>query len=121
MQRLLAAAESDGITLRVLSGHRSYEYQTSLYERALDKYGSDQRWVARPGESEHQLGSAADFADAAMEHVLEQSFGDTAEGRWLRDNAEQFEFRITYTTESAAILGIEPEPWHIRFTGELSP
>lgn len=119
LERMLEAANDEGVQLRVISGYRSFEYQTKLYERAIEIHGESQRWVAFPGESEHQLGSAADLADVAMQHVLEQSFGTTPEGRWVRDNAERFGFRITYTAETAAQLGIEPEPWHVRYLGNL--
>lgn len=111
---LLAAAESEGNPLRVVSGYRSYAYQERLYRSAQDRHGSGQRWVARPGESEHQLGEAVDLADAAMAHVLEASFGDTPEGVWLRQNVRRFGFRITYSQESEEATGIRAEPWHIR-------
>lgn len=114
---MVQAAEEDGLTLRVVSGYRSFGYQKRLYERARTRHGPDQRWVAAPGESEHQLGTAVDLADGALRHVLDPSFATCAEGRWVEAHAVAFGFVITYTEESAAASGILPEPWHVRYLG----
>ncbi len=50
--------------LRVSSGYRSVERQQQLWEEALAKYGSPEearRWVAPPGNSQHNHGNAADL------------------------------------------------------------
>jgi D-alanyl-D-alanine carboxypeptidase len=73
--------------------------------------------VARPGESEHQLGTTVDLADGRLQYVLVEEFGDTPEGRWLVDHCHRFGFRLTYTPATAEALGIRPEPWHVRFLG----
>ena len=115
---LADSARADGVELRVVSGYRSWAYQARLFERAVDEHGADQRWVARPGQSEHQLGTAVDFADAALQHVTEQSFGLTPEGRWLRENGRRFGFVLSFTVENEAETGIRPEPWHLRYVGD---
>ncbi len=112
---LIDAGRTEGVHLVVVSAYRSYEYQQRLFDRAVDKHGPDQQWVAMPGTSEHQLGTTADLADAAMEHVLEQSFGETPEGQWLKQNVTRFGFRISFTPETEAATGIRPEPWHVRY------
>jgi D-alanyl-D-alanine carboxypeptidase len=117
LRELLAAAERDGVLLRVISAYRSFEYQAQLYERAVRKHGPDQRWVAAPGTSEHQLGTAVDVADAALEHVLVPSFAGTPEGIWLQENALRFGFVVSYTEQNEARTGMRPEPWHVRFLG----
>ena len=48
---------------RVTSAFRSHEKQKVLYAEALKKYGSEQearRWVAKPGNSKHEKGTALD-------------------------------------------------------------
>jgi hypothetical protein len=50
--------------LRVSSGYRSVERQQQLWEEAIAKYGSPEearRWVAPPGNSQHNHGNAADL------------------------------------------------------------
>ncbi|NNM32432.1 MAG: hypothetical protein HKO53_05175, partial [Gemmatimonadetes bacterium] len=51
------------------------------------------------------------------EHVVEASFADTPEGRWVAKRAREFGFRITYTDSTVADTGILPEPWHLRYLG----
>jgi hypothetical protein len=87
----------------------------SLREMADAALRDGQRWVAAPGTSEHQLGTTVDFCDAAMLHVLEPGFADTAEGRWLSENAAHFGWVCSYTAENEALSGYRPEPWHYRF------
>jgi LAS superfamily LD-carboxypeptidase LdcB len=115
LQEMADAALRDGVHLRVTSAYRSWDRQNELYANAVRKHGADQRWVAAPGTSEHQLGTTVDFCDAAMHHVLEPGFADTAEGRWLKENAAHFGWVCSYTAENEALSGYRPEPWHYRF------
>ena len=114
LTRLVEAARADGVELRVVSAYRSYRRQAALYERAIGRHGPDQQWVAAPGTSAHQLGTTVDFADAAMAHVVEQSFAATDEARWLEANARRFGFVRSYTEENVPWSGYRPEPWHYR-------
>jgi D-alanyl-D-alanine carboxypeptidase len=120
LERLLEAARQDGIELRIISAYRSFGRQKRLYERAIERHGPDQRWVAAPGTSEHQLGTTVDFADAALAHAVEPSFGDTPEGRWLARHAEDFGFVQSYTEANQDRTGYRPEPWHYRHRPELA-
>ena len=63
IQKMIAAAHKDGITLWVRSGFRSYDIQTSLYNTyvAEDGKSAASRYSARPGHSEHQTGLAFDL------------------------------------------------------------
>ena len=119
LERLLAAAAADGIQLWIVSGYRSFQRQQRLHDRAIERHGADQRWVAAPGTSEHQLGTTVDFADAALRHAVEPSFGDTPEGRWLSAHAETHGFVRSYTEANADRTGYRPEPWHYRYRPEL--
>lgn len=121
LEQMLEAAAAEGIGLRVISAYRSHAYQTRLHRQAVERHGPDQKWVARPGESEHQLGTTVDLADAALAHVLEQSFGTTPEGQWVARRGPQFGFVVTYTDSSVADTGILPEPWHVRYLGVPLP
>ncbi len=109
LQRLLSAAERDGIRLQVVSGYRDYAHQVRLYRQAVSRYGASQRMVAKPGRSEHHMGNTIDFADGSGRHVLRQSFGSTPEGRWLREHGPKHGWHLT----------VRYEPWHARYFGSV--
>jgi LAS superfamily LD-carboxypeptidase LdcB len=113
--RMVDAAKQDGVELRVVSAYRSYARQKVLYERAQNRYGEAQRWVAAPGTSEHQLGTTVDFADASLKHAVDPSFAQTQEGRWLKAHAQDFGFDLSYPPETAESKGYHPEAWHYRY------
>jgi LAS superfamily LD-carboxypeptidase LdcB len=115
LSAMAASARGDGVHLRVTSAYRSWQRQQQLWLRAQKKHGDDQRWVAAPGTSEHQLGTTVDFCDAAMKEVTEPGFADTAEGRWLSTNAGRFGWVRTYTEANEQFTGYRPEAWHYRF------
>ena len=111
---LVAAAAADGIQIFLLSGYRSYELQTSLYNRyvARDGQAAADTYSARPGHSEHQTGLALDV------NSISYAFADTAEGKWLAENAHLYGFIIRYGKEKQDITGYAYEPWHIRYLGK---
>ncbi|MCC7392369.1 M15 family metallopeptidase [Candidatus Sumerlaeota bacterium] len=117
---MIDAAARDSIILRVNSAYRSGEYQRGLFMQACAKNGCAQRYSARPGHSEHQLGVAVDICDAAQKHAFEHSFQDTPEGEWLTANAARFGFRRSYTDDNTAETGYISEPWHWRYWGTES-
>ncbi len=117
-ERMLTAAEQAGVRLRVASAFRNADKQRTLYLNKIRRAGLNQKLVAKPGHSEHQLGTVVDLCGANRKAVLVAEFGQTPEGRWLRENAGRFGFRQSYTVENAAQTGYEPEPWHFRYMGQ---
>ena len=111
---LVAAAAADGIEIFLLSGFRSYETQTGLYNRyvARDGQAAADTYSARPGHSEHQTGLALDV------NSISYSFADTAEGQWLAANAHKYGFIIRYGKDKQSVTGYAYEPWHIRYLGK---
>ncbi len=114
--RLQAAAAEEGLSIYLLSGYRSYETQTSLYNRycARDGQAAADTYSARPGHSEHQTGLAIDV------NSLSHTFADTKEGKWLAQNAHLYGFIIRYTKDKQSVTGYAYEPWHIRYIGPLA-
>lgn len=112
--QMQADAAAEGITLKIISGYRSYSHQTNTYNRyvARDGQASADRYSARPGHSEHQTGLAMDI------NSLYQSFGETPEGIWLTEHCAEYGFIIRYLEEKEAETGFMYEPWHIRYVGE---
>ena len=112
--RLRTAAAAEGLNIFLLSGYRSYETQTNLYNRycAQDGRAAADTYSARPGHSEHQTGLAIDV------NSLSHTFADTPEGKWLAENAHRFGFIIRYAYAKESVTGYAYEPWHIRYLGE---
>ena len=48
---------------------------------------------------------------------LNQSFGDTEEGKWVAENAHRFGFVVRYQKGWTDITGYAYEPWHLRYLG----
>ncbi|MBQ4556566.1 MAG: M15 family metallopeptidase [Clostridia bacterium] len=113
-EQMKSAAANDGITLKIISGYRSYSHQTRTYNRYVSRDGqaAADRYSARPGHSEHQTGLAMDI------NSLEQSFGETPEGIWLAEHCAEYGFIIRYPKEKEVETGFMYEPWHIRYLGK---
>lgn len=111
---LLEMREASGYEMPIVSGFRSYRTQTAIYNRNVAEYGEAEAntWSAKPGESEHQTGMAIDISS------LEQSYGDTEEGKWLAANCHKYGFIIRYQKEKESVTGYIFEPWHVRYLGE---
>lgn len=117
-EKMAAAAKSEGIELVAFSGFRSYEYQTTLYDRYVNKDGKDaaDRYSARPGYSEHQTGLAFDIGEKGREDLwLTKAFGETKAGQWLVKNAHNYGFILRYPEGKEDITGFMYESWHFRY------
>lgn len=114
LNEMINGAKAEGINLFLKSGFRSYSTQETLYNNyvARDGVAEADRYSARPGHSEHQTGLAFDL------NSLEQSFGDTKEGKWLEQNCWKYGFIIRYPEGKESITGYMYEPWHVRYLGK---
>lgn len=120
LEDLFAQAELEGIMLKGVSGYRSYARQEQIYNNNVSTRGKDTTDLvsAMPGSSEHQTGLAIDVSTSSVGCTLEQSFGDTVEGKWLKRNCYKFGFIIRYPEDKTDITGYTYEPWHIRYVGK---
>ncbi len=121
-QQLIAmfgAAKQEGVTLRVVSAYRSFEYQIRLFNRRVQARGFERtnRSTAQPGQSEHQTGLVVDLDDGTWTHTVKQSFDQTAAFRWLDAHAHEYGFILSYPKGKEEITGYMYEPWHYRFVG----
>lgn len=119
LQKLFAAAESNGTPLRLSSGYRSYNYQVSLYAGYVEKDGqvNADAESARPGHSEHQTGLAVDIGNANGACEVQRCFGDSAAGKWVEANSYKYGFIVRYPKDMTSVTGYEYEPWHLRYVG----
>jgi LAS superfamily LD-carboxypeptidase LdcB len=120
LEELFKEAEKEEIILYAVSGYRSYNTQKGLFDRKVGKVGYEEanKLVAVPGQSEHQTGLAMDVSSKSANFSLEEIFGQTVEGKWLKNNAHRFGFIIRFQKEHVDITGYSFEPWHIRYVGE---
>jgi len=121
LENLFIAAKEAGNDLMTISGYRSFDRQTVIYNNQVQANGKEyaDKYSAYPGTSEHQTGLTMDvrYADDSKESKLDESFGDTETGKWLADHAHEYGFIIRYPKGKEAITGYSYEPWHIRYVG----
>ncbi len=119
LTKLFDAASEAGLELYCCSGYRSYETQSELYDWNVSTYGVEGADLvsAQPGKSEHQLGLAMDVTSASVDFDLLESFGTTAEGQFIKDNAYKYGFIVRYPQGKTDITGYAYEPWHLRYLG----
>lgn len=112
---MVAAAQADGVDLRVWSPFRSYAVQNDLFQKKVARSGGDEDLaatvVARPGTSEHNTGLCADF------NMASDTFETTDMYKWMCENAEDYGFILRYPEDKTDITGVIYESWHWRFVG----
>lgn len=120
LEELFKAAEEEGIYLYAVSGFRSYGRQKFLFEYRAARNGFEEanKLTAYPGQSEHQTGLAMDVNCKAYGTDLKESFSQTPEGIWIKNNAHRFGFILRYPKGAEHITGYSYEPWHIRYVGK---
>jgi D-alanyl-D-alanine carboxypeptidase len=114
LNRMAHAARSEGVTLVVSSTYRSYSYQKTVFERTVQEMGKTEaeRVSARPGMSQHQLGTVIDFGSITDE------FAQTTQSRWLAKNASTYGFSLSFPRGMEPITGYVWESWHYRFISQ---
>jgi D-alanyl-D-alanine carboxypeptidase len=119
LESLVSSAAASGEELAVASGYRSYEDQRASYARLVSVFGKGaDRTSAPPGHSQHQLGTAVDFTNAAVGYEVMQKFGRTTAAGWLQEHAHEHGFVLSYPPGRHARTGYHWEPWHYRYVGE---
>ncbi|MBQ6837177.1 MAG: M15 family metallopeptidase [Clostridia bacterium] len=126
MAAMLEACKAEtGKAPYYVSGYRSYNRQNSTFNIRMNQkmsqgYSYDEAYKlvsyysAPPGTSEHQTGLAMDLS---MNGTLTSAFGETVQGKWLRDNSWRFGYILRYTAEKTEYTMIGPESWHFRYVG----
>lgn len=106
-------ALTDGIKLMVSSTYRSYAYQERLFARYVAEDGEAlaERYSARAGTSQHQLGVAVDFGS------ITDDFADTKQGKWLLAHCEEYGWSLSFPKEYEDVTGFMWECWHFRYIG----
>jgi len=113
LEKLLEDAADDDLSLRVISGYRSFDTQKDLKSTYSVIYGAGtaNTFSADQGYSEHQLGTTVDFTTPSIAGTA-TSFDQTPEFAWLQKNANEYGFALSYPKGNAYYMY---EPWHWRF------
>lgn len=121
LTEMVKAAEAAGYKIYPASGYRSYSVQKYLFEGRIAQNGGVDGanvYTALPGQSEHQLGLAMDFALARDGYSLSFDFGKTDEGAWMEENSWRYGYILRYPENKEGITGYGFEPWHFRYVGQ---
>ncbi|MEA4919825.1 MAG: M15 family metallopeptidase [Clostridiaceae bacterium] len=103
-----------------VSGWRSFQEQQQIYDQSLLENGADftEKFVAKPGHSEHQTGLAIDLG-LKKEKIdfIRPDFPYAGICQLFRDKAVEYGFIERYPKGKESITGIAHEPWHFRYIG----
>jgi LAS superfamily LD-carboxypeptidase LdcB len=128
LEAMFAAARADGVVLGIVSGYRSYASQAALFDSGVrqqmalgaareDAEARVNRFRARPGHSQHQLGTTVDLTSPEAGNALGFRFNQTRAAQWVREHAWEHGFVIPYTEDGEPYTGYANEPWHVRWVG----
>ena len=111
LNEMAQAALNDGIRLLVSSAYRSYSYQENLFNYwvSVDGLEEAERESARPGTSQHQLGTAVDFGS------ISDDFDKTQMGQWIYKNAADYGWSLSFPKGYEDVTGYRWECWHFRY------
>jgi D-alanyl-D-alanine carboxypeptidase len=121
LRALAAAARAAGTPLAIQSAYRSYAMQKATFAHWVEIGGYEQALLtsARPGHSEHQLGTGIDFTSSRHPSApwTSPDWAQTEAGAWLAGHAWQFGFVMSYPRDARAATCYAYEPWHYRYVG----
>ena len=128
---MITAAKNDGVTLKIISGFRTFSGQESLFNNKVNQYLNKgyskekakelaAQYVAPPGTSEHLTGLAVDLISPDWYNThssLTSDFENTKQFAWLYSHCAEYGFILRYPKDKVAITGYSYEPWHYRYVG----
>ena len=106
-------ANNQGIEFVADTTYRSFNTQESIYNNYAYEHTKEETdlYAARPGYSEHELGTAIDISNV---WYIEE--GDE-EYEWIKKNAYKYGFILRYKKNKEDITKYAAEDWHIRYVG----
>lgn len=114
-EQIIADLQTAGFPIsNQISGYRSYQYQTTLYNNYVANHGQKEAdtFSARPGYSEHQSGLAFDLTGKDGQLPTDDKMYT-----WLQNNAYKYGLIIRFPRDSSAQTGYMGEEWHLRYIG----
>lgn len=119
LRRMLQVINQNKISTFVSSGYRTLDDQTKNMQTWTAIVGSQNagQYAAKPGFSEHHLGTTVDILSYENNLNLEPSYSKTKLYKWLKNNAHKYGFVESYPKDMTATTGYTYEPWHYRYVG----
>jgi zinc D-Ala-D-Ala carboxypeptidase len=120
LRALREDAVAAGVHLAIQSAYRSDAYQARVHAGWVETLGAERAAAvsARPGHSEHQLGTAVDLRSAGGPPAWDLvDWSETPEGAWVAENAHRHGFVISYPRDARDLSCYDHEPWHLRWVG----
>lgn len=119
LKRLLASI-GGGEEIVAVSGFRSHQEQIDLYAKSLAENGKafTERFVAKPGCSEHETGLAIDLGlKKDVIDYIRPDFPYEGICQKFREMAPYYGWIQRYTKQKQSLTHIAEEPWHFRYVG----
>lgn len=115
---MVKAAKKAGNPIAITWGYRSFQTQRWVFSYWSKRKGREAtlKTAARPGHSEHQLGTALDFKSKGALNV-DGGWRYEPAGVWMREHAWEFGFIESYPLAAEEKTCYSHEPWHYRYFG----
>ena len=116
---MVGAWDAAGLTITIESGYRSYAAQAATFDSWVARLGpvAALSRAARPGHSEHQLGTAVDLTSPGWSGRFGDWAVESAEGSWMAAHGWEYGFVMSYPAGSEDATCFSYEPWHYRWIG----
>ena len=113
--KMYKAAKKAGYDIVINSSYRSYSEQEEICDTYRKLYGDVyiEKYVAKPGFSEHQTGLCFDVGSRKQ-----KVFALSKEYKWMQDNAYKYGFIQRFPKGYEDITGFRAEQWHYRYIGK---
>jgi len=121
LRAMARAAKRQGKAIAIRSAYRSYQDQVATFAYWVWVSGRKAalKASARPGHSEHQLGTTIDVRSASSTRAPWDyaDWATTGPGGWMRANAWKYGFVMSYPKGRSSVTCYAYEPWHYRYVG----
>lgn len=113
-------SENDGIPTELISAYRTVAAQTASYDHHMKKFGPEftNKYVARPGHSEHHTGLAIDVGivvDGKLRRYVQELLEVDDLFQIVQAKLPKYGFILRYPKGKEPVTGIGYECWHFRY------
>ena len=112
--------QNNGIQAELISSYRTIAQQQGSFDNYLNKFGLEyaNKYVAKPGHSEHHTGLAIDVGilqDGKILYTIEDLVAVDHLFQIIHEKLPQYGFLLRYPKDKQDITKIGYEPWHFRY------
>ncbi len=112
--------KNDGIQTELISIYRTVKQQQETFERYLNQFGLEyaNKYVAKPGHSEHHTGIAIDVGimlDGKLLRTIEDMLSVDHLFQTVQKKLPEYGFILRYPKGKEAVTKIGYESWHFRY------